>query len=166
MAKQQAALTAYREDSDWYFLPFVRNECGETQFPHVPDFTPAGRAEENLPELTLATQPDLPVEVFDVTVTKAGDSPCSRQRKVTFKIKNVSGKTISGFGFRIEDMKQKGAVSVGVGLQSDLKAGEITTYDGETFTAYRPHILRFDFVRFVNGKFWHPRTAKRGNRNR
>jgi hypothetical protein len=162
VVKKRAMLLAYRQNDDWYFYPFIRNECGDIQYPQIPDSTPQERAEGELPELSLSLSPSSPIEVFDISVEKAGDSSCSKERRLTFKIKNVSRKVIRAYGFQIGDIRREGSIDVGVSLPEKLGVGKTYTYEGVTFTANRPHILTFDSVAFVDGSFWRP--AKRSTR--
>lgn len=155
--KERAILVAYLQNGDWYFYPFVRNECGEVEYPQVPDFSPEGQAERSLPELSLSLDPNLPIEILDLSVKRTGNS-CSRRREFSFKVRNTSRKVIVGYGFEIEDVRKKGSTSVGLGLQSDLKTGEASVYKGDYFTGNRPRILRFRFVRFADGTFWRARN--------
>src|SRR5678815_2461398 len=154
IVKERATLVAYLQNGDWYFCPFIRNECGEVQHPQVPDFSPEGRAEQLLPVLSLSLDPNLPIEVYELSIMKTGGSACSKRREFSFKVKNRSRKLIAGYGFEIEDLRKEGSVSVGLALQSALKPGETSVYEGEYYTGIRPHLLRFRFVRFADGTYW------------
>lgn len=160
-----AAFVAYRDRDDWYFFPPIRDHCHEFRlFP--PDFSERGKAEQRLPTLSLEPQPNLPLEAYDLKVSREGDSPCSQSRLVTFQIRNRSRKTITRYGFIIEDIRKGGAVSIGTSIH--LQPGEATAGPEKvSFTAYRPHVMRIDFVRFSDGTTWSPKRMsklKRGTR--
>jgi hypothetical protein len=107
----KATVIAYRDGDEWYFFPFLRDECYEPRlFP--PDFSERGKAEQRLPLLSLVRQTNLPVQLYDLKVTRAGDSPCSQSQLVTFQIRNQSKRTITAYGFVIDDIRKEGSVSV------------------------------------------------------
>jgi len=158
---QPASLVAYRDNGNWYFYPFVRNECGEVTAPQMPDFS-LSDAERKLPALSLAISQRAPVEVLDFSITKIGDSDCSPRRKMVFKLRNIGIKVINGFGFLITDLRSnEGSTSVGVGLSEDLKPGQATPYEDDVWVGQNPRIVQVDFVRFSDGTFWRAKKTRK-----
>lgn len=165
-------LIAYRENERWYLSPFIRNECGEIRLPNVPEFSPRAKAEETMPILALLSQPNLPIDVLEVVVEDVGNLRCTMLHQVNFKVRNKTKKTITGYGFHIQDVRHVGSKDYGtsVGTPNEVAPGATAANHHPTsFTAYRPQVLWFDSVDFADGTEWRampPGSSPRKHRNK
>lgn len=153
----KSTIIAYRQNGDWYFIPSVFNECNELKIISPPEFSEREKAESLMPELTIQSQPDAPIQVVDFVIKDIGESACSKYRKGIFRFRNISSKIIIRHGYQIEDVRKQGSVSVGDGAK--IKPGELFETD-ITFTAFRPKIMRFNFVHFADGTKWDDKSIK------
>lgn len=163
-------LIAYRESGEWYLSPFSRNECGDLRLPNVPEFSAKAKAEDSMPTLSLLPQPGLPIDVLDIAVEEVGNVRCTMLHQVNFKVRNRTKKTVTGYGFQIQDVRHVGSKDYGtsVGAPNEVPPGvTAANHNATTFTAYRPHVLWFNWVDFADGTEWRAmRSAMRVSKHR
>lgn len=150
-------LIAYRDKGEWYFSPFYRNDCGELRLPDVPDLSPRGKAEQDLPVLTLLRQPGIPVDVHTIVISDVGNIRCTRLRNLTFTITNRTKKTVTGYTFHIQDVRNVGSKYHGSssGTPHRISPGETSlNKDALRFSDYKPGVLWFASISFSDGTTW------------
>jgi hypothetical protein len=110
--KKQIALVAYRDDGDWYFTPPAIDNADASSH-----FTPQQLASDLQDKVVLRVPPDSPLKVVDLHVFT--DSKNVMSRKVGFRLRNVTGKRVTGYTYRISDSTDDGDITSTTGDRKD-----------------------------------------------
>jgi hypothetical protein len=161
VATGKTTITAYHFKGDWFFLPETQDECGVATFQPPPEFSEQEKAESRMPRLSFAPQPDLPMQIFDISepVSVRQEWPCSLNQQMAFKVRNMSSKKIITYHFRIEDSRGR-LINTG-GATVWLLPGQVCSDTGAIFFSRRPCILFFEEIEFEDGTKWKANQARR-----
>jgi len=112
--KKQIYLIAYRDQGNWYFTPPpIDNATAASHF--GPEQLAANLADQG--RVILRVPNDSPLRIVDVHVFTDPSNVLSR--KVTFRLRNITGKRVTGYTYRISDSTDDGDEVAGLGDQKD-----------------------------------------------
>lgn len=159
--KIETTIIVYHYNGDWFFLPEIQDECGATVFQPPPEFSEQEKAESLMPRLSFAPQPDLPIQIFEVAepVSVVREWPCSSNQQVAFKVRNISGKKIATYYFRIEDSRGR-LINAG-GTTVWLPPGQVFSDSGAIIFSRRPCVLFFERIEFEDGTKWKAKQSRK-----
>lgn len=157
--KRQMYLVAYRDRGDWYFTPPPIDNA--TAASH---FTPAQLAADlaQSDKVVLRVADDSPLKVTGLHVFT--DSKNVLSRTVKFRLRNTTGKRVTGYTYRISDSTDDGDEIAGLGDQKDWIEpwAESREFDEDDVTGYYwcegqgnvKTIIEIQNVRFEDGSEW------------
>jgi hypothetical protein len=155
--KKQIQLVAYRDKGDWYFTPPPFDNANAASH-----FTPEQLARDLQDKVVARVHPDSPLRFVDVHLFTDKDNVLSR--KLQFRLRNTTGKRVTGYSYRISDSLNDGDISSGTGSEKDwiepwaeshqFSEDDVTEYywcegQGEVQT-----IMEIQNVQFEDGSEW------------
>jgi hypothetical protein len=155
--KKQIYLVAYRDQGNWYFTPPPFDNA--TAASH---FTPEQLATDLQDKVVLRVAPDSPLRVVNLHVFT--DSSNVMSRKIKFRLRNSTGKRVTGYTYRISDSTNDGDTVSAIGAQKDWIEpwAESREFDEDDVTGYYwcegqkevQTIIEIQDVRFEDGSKW------------
>lgn len=149
---EQTKVIAYRDQGQWYFTPPQWQMQDKWEKAH---YTEADFDRDRKDEIKVRNNPSSPVEITDVHVYMDRQDPSGR--KVTFKLRNKTSRTVAALGMDISIDDKSGAVFFGVGKiePNGYLAGE------QDFPAYGDfcegmweQTMAIDTINFADGSRW------------
>ena len=110
--KKQINLVAYRDNGNWYFTPPPIDNANAAFH-----FTPEQLATDLQDKVMARVAPDSPLKIVDVHLFTDKSNVLSR--KVKFRLRNTTGKRVTGYTYRISDSTNDGDMTAGKGGQKD-----------------------------------------------
>lgn len=106
--KRQVDLVAYRDQGQWFFTPPpIDNDNASSHF------TPKQLQADLADQVALPIYPGSPIQVVDLHVSIDKENMLSRQ--IRFRLRNLTHKRITGYGFAITETDERGSIIVGTG---------------------------------------------------
>lgn len=157
--KTQTHLIAYRDQGDWYFTPPpIDNATAASHF--TKEELAADLVDQD--KVIFRVADDSPLRIVDVHVFT--DTKNVMSRRVKFRLRNTTGKRVTGYTYRISDSTNDGDEISSIGDQKDwIEPGaESHEFDEDDATGYYwcegqgnvKTIIEIQDVRFEDGSEW------------